>query len=589
MVTPVFGLSCRNKIIAKIAITTCCCVLLAGCCSILTDESPTYSPKPENVSFREPTATNTSTFVMTATRQPTATEPAPHPTVTPSPSITASPVPSTSAEEFLAYKDLPEIKVWAYAPLVPAPSHPYSYLPVDPIPGGESVRVIARDSDGAWLLVLYGNIVGWMPSVFSGSGVGALQLVEVATSTSEECTSYLGATLGPDEMWLSSTNGKVTVKGIVYRPQLKERFGASSLAVEIGGTGRVIESDSNLVALSESSEVILLTFVLEDLHLDSRIGFRFPGFANEPFSFLAAFFDDECPDDEGRQVAAPPPASKVTRSAYEPTSTPIVVTRGPGQGSSSAQAVVEADVLNVRDGPGTHYAKIDKVQKGDRLVVHGRNQAADWLKIATPGGKNGWVAAEYVKATRLVSSFPVVATPRPPARPAIDPKFRADHTQIASGQCTTLRWDVDGVKLVHLNGVGKPGHGKQQVCPAQTQTFTLIVTHLDGKRTDHLLTIQVSGQAVYQPLTIEYKLNGAWCASKSEWIAEFEVRAQGGDGTYTYFRDIDKIGGPLRGAITYQFRCGLAAAATGTFRVKSGDGQEASSESFHIKHPHNCK
>lgn len=250
-------------------------------------------------------------------------------------------------------------------------------------------------------------------------------------------------------------------------------------------------------------------------------------------------------------------------------------------------AWVTANVLNVRNGPGTSYGKISQVREGDRLTIRGRNQAGDWLKIVAAGGVSGWVAAEYVRPAISISNVPVAATPSAPAaKPAVDPQFRADRAEIAPGECTSLRWDVDGVKAVHLDGIGRLGHGELQVCPGRTQTYTLVVTQLDGQGTSHPLTIQVSGQRVYPPLSIDWQLTGVWCVSRSEYTAEFVVSAQGGDRVYTYYRDIDKIGGPLAGSLTYRLRYGACCAAVGTFTAKSGDGQEAS-KTFYVEHP-NC-
>ena len=58
--------------------------------------------------------------------------------------------------------------------------------------------------------------------------------------------------------------------------------------------------------------------------------------------------------------------------------------------------------------------------------------------------------------------------------------FRADRTNIEAGECTTLRWDVEHVKAVYLDGEGVAGHDTRQVCPAQTTKYTLRVVTADG-------------------------------------------------------------------------------------------------------------
>ena len=89
--------------------------------------------------------------------------------------------------------------------------------------------------------------------------------------------------------------------------------------------------------------------------------------------------------------------------------------------------------------------------------------------------------------------------------PEIDPHFRADRTSISAGQCTTLRWDIDNVKAVYLDGFGQPGHGSTQVCPTETQTFTLEVVLRDGRRITRSITIRVSGRVVAPHFSLIYK------------------------------------------------------------------------------------
>jgi len=73
--------------------------------------------------------------------------------------------------------------------------------------------------------------------------------------------------------------------------------------------------------------------------------------------------------------------------------------------------------------------------------------------------------------------------------------FRADRTTIASGECTTLYWDVDNaeaVEVVYLNGQGVANHGYQSVCPKTTSTYTLrVVTACTDE--NYPLNITVSG------------------------------------------------------------------------------------------------
>ena len=62
--------------------------------------------------------------------------------------------------------------------------------------------------------------------------------------------------------------------------------------------------------------------------------------------------------------------------------------------SISGTAIVTADSLNVRSGPGKDNDAIGKVKKGD--VVQATEIEGDWVKI-TFGDKEGYVASEYVE------------------------------------------------------------------------------------------------------------------------------------------------------------------------------------------------
>lgn len=90
---------------------------------------------------------------------------------------------------------------------------------------------------------------------------------------------------------------------------------------------------------------------------------------------------------------------------------------------------------------------------------------------------------------------PPTAPPPPAGTPTID--FRADKTDILSGECTTLRWDVENVREVYLRWPGHEegvvGHGSKEVCPTSNTTYTLHVIKPDGSSEDRQITIKVTG------------------------------------------------------------------------------------------------
>ncbi len=68
------------------------------------------------------------------------------------------------------------------------------------------------------------------------------------------------------------------------------------------------------------------------------------------------------------------------------------------------------------------------------------------------------------------------ATPAGAEPDSLQITFTADRTQIASGECTTLRWQVSGPHFeVIMEGERLPDQGSKQVCPPETMPFFLQV------------------------------------------------------------------------------------------------------------------
>lgn len=69
----------------------------------------------------------------------------------------------------------------------------------------------------------------------------------------------------------------------------------------------------------------------------------------------------------------------------------------------------------------------------------------------------------------------VVTTDTPPIR------FWADRYALATNGCTMLRWRVENVQEVRLDGVGVNGIGESSVCPGNGQFYTLQVVTSNGE------------------------------------------------------------------------------------------------------------
>jgi hypothetical protein len=128
--------------------------------------------------------------------------------------------------------------------------------------------------------------------------------------------------------------------------------------------------------------------------------------------------------------------------------------------------------------------------------------------------------------------------------------------------------------------------------PTMTPTATPTFTPLPSRLLSPAGSVTGSGCRPGQskgPLKIDYEFKGAWCPGNGQnYVANFIISATGGDGCYTYYRDIDLIGGPVRGTAEYQVQWAKCGGAPGTFFVESGDGQRAAIK-FWVRPPSCCK
>ncbi|PWJ20350.1 SH3 domain-containing protein [Jannaschia seohaensis] len=66
--------------------------------------------------------------------------------------------------------------------------------------------------------------------------------------------------------------------------------------------------------------------------------------------------------------------------------------------AAAAQGLVVADnsegYLNLRGGPGTQHAVLDRMQPGTRVAV--LETMGKWARVRTPGGVQGWASLDYL-------------------------------------------------------------------------------------------------------------------------------------------------------------------------------------------------
>jgi len=359
---------------ARLALSICICLLLVACADQGVEEAtPTPSVEGTTAVGRSPTEAVPDS---TATASSTTTDPLPGPTATAVPSPTASQTPGVMVENTDAYKQLPEITISIESALLASPNHPTAYLPSDPIPAGGQVRLLGIDSNGAWLLVLHNNTMGWIPSFYSNTSIGTLKVAVVGDPLSGRCVRYLGGMITPDEVWVSGTSGPVAVQGLIYRPEPAESNEAASLAIEIEGAGEVVTPETTLAPVAGSQQVYLFTFAAEDLEAQSRIKLRLMGIEHEPLAFQAAFFSTTCSGEtSSAQSEAQPFTGDTTDSDSLVMPTPVVIKIRLGPQSSSRASTSEPS-------SETRGKVLDVLRRyeAERILSHGPSHDISGLK-----------------------------------------------------------------------------------------------------------------------------------------------------------------------------------------------------------------
>ena len=118
-------------------------------------------------------------------------------------------------------------------------------------------------------------------------------------------------------------------------------------------------------------------------------------------------------------------------------------------------------------------------------VTNGAIEGWSW----GPGSVTEAIAPPAVSFDAVCNAPAATATAAPPTATLLPPtstpspqvNFWVEAAAVNAGSCTVLHWQVDYVTAVYLDGAGVEGVGARQICPAQTQTYTLRVTHPGGE------------------------------------------------------------------------------------------------------------
>ena len=134
--------------------------------------------------------------------------------------------------------------------------------------------------------------------------------------------------------------------------------------------------------------------------------------------------DTPDPTDTPIPTDTPPPTDTPA-----PTDTPVP-TETPTP--RAASFTVNRDAVNVRAGPGTNYAILGTVRRGETYTPNGRLASGEWLRF-TFEGKQGWVYTSLMIVDRADLIRTVTAPPPTPAPPTKTPAPPSTNTPLPAG------------------------------------------------------------------------------------------------------------------------------------------------------------
>jgi len=178
-------------------------------------------------------------------------------------------------------------------------------------------------------------------------------------------------------------------------------------------------------------------------------------------------------------------------------------------------------------------------------------------------------------------------TPTPPLEPGASIKFWADPDTIAAGDCTNIYWQAENVKSVVFGGREQAFEGTYQACLCKNETYTLSVTHLDGKEEKLKVNISVTGtcEDTTPPPAPKQEVPGdglsidcksyqdlVWQpVSDESGISEYQVQAQRHSGNNNWSDVSGSVFGGISGKkLNMSVECGWYY----RWRVRAKDGED---------------
>jgi uncharacterized protein YgiM (DUF1202 family) len=116
------------------------------------------------------------------------------------------------------------------------------------------------------------------------------------------------------------------------------------------------------------------------------------------------------------------PATVATQPVVQAAATaePTVVLT-PAETPTVPTAIIQPARMNVRSGPGTHFAVVGSADQGASFEITGVNPVGDWYRI-NYGGGTGWVFASLVSVVGPVENIPALSEADLPVVPTPEPQ-----------------------------------------------------------------------------------------------------------------------------------------------------------------------
>lgn len=124
-----------------------------------------------------------------------------------------------------------------------------------------------------------------------------------------------------------------------------------------------------------------------------------------------------------------------------------------------------------------------EVDNAQAVTLNGEGVGGYDSRPACPPGPVGEYTLQAVRGAQSVERTIVLRR--------VTADLRADRQQIQAGECTTVRWDVEGARAVYFNGEGVAGHDSRLVCPGVTTHYDLNVES-DCGTVDRAVTVEVT-------------------------------------------------------------------------------------------------